>query len=206
MALANYSDLSGAIANWLNRADLTARVDDFISLAEAEFNRRLRTLEMEATAYSVLTGDKVAVPADFMGLRSIVIDGSTVPLEYLPPADLFDNTMTGVPEFYTIVDGMFQFRPSPASGTCRIVYTQKIPTLSAVNTTNWLMTKWPDLYLFSALAQAEFYGWNDARLPVIKQRIEEIFAQIEGAVNEERFGGRRLITGSTVANVRSVMA
>lgn len=193
MALANYSDLVTAVGSWLNRADLTATIPDMIALAEAEFNRRLRTSEMEGTATATLTEDRVAVPADFMGLRSIVLDGVVTKLDYIPPGDFFDITASGTPAVYTITDGMFQFRPSVTTGTVRIVYYQKIPALTAGNTTNWLMTRWPDLYLFATLAQGEFFTWNDERLPLVKARVEEILAQIEESVNKERYGGRRLM-------------
>lgn len=193
MALENYADLLAAVANWLSRDDLSARIPEFIALAEAEFNRRLRTIEMEGTATATLTEDRVAIPTDFAGLRSIVIVGATRKMDYISPGDFFEDNSNGIPDSYTIVDGMFQFRPSTTSGTVRIVYYQKIPALTVSNTTNWLMTKWPDLYLFGTLMQAEFYGWNDERLPLVKARVEEIVEQIDQAVSKERYGGRRLV-------------
>ena len=42
MAITTYAELKTAIANWLNREDLTSVIPDFISLAEADFNRKLR--------------------------------------------------------------------------------------------------------------------------------------------------------------------
>jgi hypothetical protein len=193
MALANYADLLAAVGNWLERGDLTARIPEFITLAEAEFNRRLRTVEMERTATATLTEDRVAVPDDFLGLRSFVIDGVVTKLDYVPPGDFFDIVASGTPYIYTIADGMFQLRPSVTTGTVRIVYYQKIPGLTVSNTTNWLMTKSPDLYLFATLMQAEFFGWNDQRLPTIKARVEEIIDQIGENTNKERYGGRRLM-------------
>jgi hypothetical protein len=38
-----YSELKTAIANYLNRSDLTSDIDTFIDNVEAELNRRLRT-------------------------------------------------------------------------------------------------------------------------------------------------------------------
>ena len=43
MALSNYSELQSAVADWLERGDLTARIPDFIRLAEVQLNRLLRT-------------------------------------------------------------------------------------------------------------------------------------------------------------------
>ena len=48
MALSSYSELKSAIANWLNRSDLTDEIaDDFIKLTEADFNAKLRIRAME---------------------------------------------------------------------------------------------------------------------------------------------------------------
>lgn len=191
MSLSNYADLVSATAAWLNRGtDLDARIPDFIKLAENEFNRKLRTIEMETTATATLTGDAVAVPTDFLGLRSIKIDNTV--LEYLTPSEIADDENTGTPTRYTVTDGQFIFRPAPSSGTVEISYYAAIPALTVSNTTNWLMTRWPDLYLFATCAQAEFYVWNDPRVPLWKARTEEIIEQINQQALSERHGGRRL--------------
>lgn len=191
MALANYSDLLAAVASWLNRSDLTAVIPDMIALAEAEFNRTLRTMEMEGRA-TATTGSAVAVPSDFIGLRSVFINDA--PLAYVSASDFFslDVDSSGTPAYYTIADGQFFFKPTPSSSTVEITYYQKIPALTASNTTNWLMTKHPDLYLFATLAQGEFYTWDDDRLPLVKARVEEIMAQIEADETRRTFGSAAL--------------
>jgi hypothetical protein len=42
MTLATYSDLQGAVANWLHSADLTTYIPDFITLADGRINNDLR--------------------------------------------------------------------------------------------------------------------------------------------------------------------
>lgn len=206
MALANYSDLLSAVAAWLNRGtDLDARIPDFIKLAEAEFNRKLRTIEMEARSTSTLTSDALAVPADFLGLRSISIANTA--LEYVPPAEIFEDTTTGgYPTRYTVTDGQFFFRPAPTSGSVALDYYAAIPALTSGNTTNWLMTRWPDLYLFATCAQAEFYVWNDPRVPLWKARTEEIMQQINQQTLSERHGGRRLAARHGVPTFNQIRA
>lgn len=204
MALANYSDLLTAVGNWLNRADLTSRIPEFITLAEAEFNRKLRTIEMEATATATATSGAVALPTDFAGLRSITWDNTA--LDYIAPGELLEDDSTGAtPRYYTIADGQILLRPI-VTGDVTIAYYQSVPALTVSNTTNWLMTKHPDLYLFSTLMQAEFYGWNDDRLPTVKARVNEIISQIEQSVSMERYGNRRLAKASRVAQVRNIRA
>lgn len=203
MALATYSDLLTAVGAWLNRTDLTATIPDFIRLAESEFNRVLRTVEMEATTSLTVTSGAVAVPADFLGVRSLYIANAT--LDYITPGEALEDASTGVPAYYTIIEGQFIFRPSQST-TATLYYSQSIPALTVSNTTNWLMTKHPDLYLFATLAQAEFYGWNDPRLPIVKARVEEIIAQIAAGAEKERHGGRRLNIQHRVPQISHIRA
>lgn len=202
MALANYADLVAAIGNWLQRTDYTAQAPDFIAMAEAEFNRVLRTVDMEGVSTATLTGEAVAVPSDFMGLRSMSYEGTA--FQQITPSELFDmpTDMGGAPCYVAVMDGQFFFRPVPSSGTLKITYYQRIPALTVSNTTNWLMTRAPDLYLMASLVQAEFYGWNDKRLPMIKGRVDEILAQLIAENEKVRYGGRRLqAKPSAVPNV-----
>jgi hypothetical protein len=198
MALANYTNLVTAINSWLNRADMTAIAPDLIALAEAEFNRVLRCSEMESRQSATLSGEALAVPTDFIGLRSM--SSNNRKFDFASVDDLFalPASYVGNPSYVAVADGQFFFRPVPTSGTVKIVYYQKIPALTVANPTNWLMTKYPDLYLFGALVQAELFNWNDDRLPMLKSRIEEIIFQIGQATQKERYGGRTLRMNSAV--------
>jgi len=191
MALTNYTDLVAAINGWLNRSDMTTIAPDLIALAEAEFNRSLRTIEMEGRATATLAGEALAVPTDFLGLRSISVDNTF--FEQVSAQELADiPSRAALPRYVTIIDGQFYFRPAPDSGTVTIDYYQKIPALTSGSPTNWLMTKHPDLYLFASLAQAEFYNWNDDRLPLVKGRTEELMQQVNDETQRVRYGNRRL--------------
>ena len=70
MAISNYSELQTAVANWLDRDDLTARIPEFIALAEARFNRvlRLRSMEAKYTANTPEIYDRlwVAVQVEYL--------------------------------------------------------------------------------------------------------------------------------------------
>ena len=47
MAISTYVELQTAVANWLDRDDMSARIPEFIALTEARFNRILRIRAME---------------------------------------------------------------------------------------------------------------------------------------------------------------
>jgi len=42
MAITTYSELKTAVADWLNRSDLTSAIPNFIALAEAQMSRQIR--------------------------------------------------------------------------------------------------------------------------------------------------------------------
>ena len=50
MALTTNADLQAAIADWLNRSDLSAQIPDFLTLAQLKINRRLSIVEQEILA------------------------------------------------------------------------------------------------------------------------------------------------------------
>lgn len=177
MALANYADLSAAIINYVDDPTLT-NVADFVTLAESEFNRMLRVPDMEQRSSATLTGSALALPTDFMEMRSVHIDN--IALAQVTPADYAKLTVTiaGIPAIYTIQNRQIFFKPLASSATIiEMVYYQTIPSLVTAST-NWLMTRAPDMYLMASLAQAEFFGWNDDRLPVIQARVAQLYQQM----------------------------
>jgi len=172
MAISNYSTLQASIGDWLNRSDLTAVIPDFITLAEAQFNRNIRHRRMVERATATLDSEYSAVPADW--LESIRYQINTNPItvmEFVSPdqAALLKgaNGTTGRPIYYTQIGQQFQVVPAPDSGsayTGELTYYATIPALSVSNTTNWLLTDSPDLYLYGALLQAAPYLQDDQRL------------------------------------------
>jgi hypothetical protein len=72
---------------------------------------------------------------------------------------------SGKPVFYTIIGEEFSFAPMPDYGyTVEMLYYSKPTALSDSNTTNVFLVNYPDALLYGALAQAEPYLMNDARI------------------------------------------
>jgi hypothetical protein len=56
---------------------------------------------------------------------------------------------------------------APEDGTeIELTYYAEIPALSDSSTTNWLLTRWPDLYLYGSLMHAAPYLKEDERVTV----------------------------------------
>lgn len=159
MALATYSDLQSAIADWLVRDDLTTRIPDFVTLAEARINRELRCREMVTQATGTIATSTLAVPSDFVEAVMLTLDTvSDAPLEYRPLEDSQlrnAGATSGQPRWYSISGEEFVFFPTPdGSYDYTLTYYAAVPALTDTDNENWLLTKAPDLYLFGALKEA----------------------------------------------------
>ena len=189
MAINDYASLKSSIADWLNRADLASVIPDFISLAEARFNRVIRVREMLTRRYTSTTDGFIAMPGGFLEAYQLQLPTSAAanaiePLHYVGPDDMAHlkvQNLTGMTRYYTIIDGAFELLPAPSDGNpieLHLTYYAKIPSLSEDNPTNWLLSKAPDLYLYSALSNAAPYLSNDERIPVWSQMASAAFDEL----------------------------
>ena len=165
MSIGTHTELKDAIKYWLEDTSgaHAAQYDNFIALGEALFTRRLRIREMETTLTGVtFTGGTATIdlPAQFAGMRRFEYSyggGSHTPSEVSAEkaVELYGFAGNGPPEAYTIEGDKIRLWPTPDSSySYAMVYRKKPDAITASNTTGWLLTKAPDLYLFAALVQA----------------------------------------------------
>jgi hypothetical protein len=192
--LTTYAGLVTSVQRWLQRTDFQDDVPDFIRLAEARFRRVLVMPDMEADIL-VTPAASVPLPVDFDSLRAFGVDGAP-PLDQVSPATFSalprhpDGTaITGRPEKFTITAGMMRFWPTPDQAyAIPMTYRGNIPSLGPSLDSNWLLAKHPDAYLYGTILQAEAYGWNDERIPTIKDALDEALAEIMQAGTRQRYG------------------
>ena len=197
MALTVYSELKTSIANYLNRSDLTSVIPDFITLAESKLNRalRLRTMQKRVSTTTTANDPFVDVPNDYLESVQFFVDSNpNTILDYVNPTEIeLDNTRetTGKPKQYTIVGNEFQLNPIPdISYTLKLTYFAKIPSLSDSNVTNYLLTNYPQLYLYGSLLEAQPYILNDERIPVWMGLYNEAIQLINRDDEQGRYSGR----------------
>lgn len=171
--ITNYSTLKSTIADYLNRADLTSQIETFIQFAEADMNTRLRCREQIVRAEATSSAEYVQLPADWLEAINLHIVGGQQPLRYitLDEADIVNKEQLYVgPHYYSLMNGAIEIVPAPAEDIdIEMIYYAKIPALSDQNTTNWLLTKAPDVYLYGALTHAAPFLMDDQRIPVFAQ-------------------------------------
>jgi hypothetical protein len=193
-AITTYDTLVQALVDALADSNITTRAPMLIGLAEAMFNRRLDNMEMEESA-TALTTSSMALPSGFSSLKSIFLNTDPrVVLTYMTPDDLryyWGAQATGQPVNYSLIENEIVFGPSPdTTYTVDLTYIASLTALSSTNQTNWLLTGNPDLYFYASLMHAEFFGWNDDRLPVLQAATEQIIGEINKEGLERRYGGR----------------
>ena len=180
--ITNYSTLQSAIADYLNRADLTSQIQTFIQFVEADLNTRLRCREMIVRATTTNDDEFVKLPLDFLEALNLQIVGGASPLRYvtLDEADMINKAqvLTQV-SVYSLMNGAIELIPPPSTDVeIEMVYYGKIPALTDSNTTNWLLTKAPDVYLYGALVHAAPFLMDDQRISVFGniylKRVEEL--------------------------------
>ncbi len=196
MAITTFSELKTAVANWLDRSDLTDRIPEFIALAEARHRRdfKIRRMETRVTANTIADTEFYTLPDNYVAMRNIQLNTSTkTPLEYLTPEQMDrvrGGSTTGKPKAYSIIGNTFQLRPIPDSVyEIEMLYYKYFTGLSDSNTTNDMLTYHPDAYLYAVLLEAEPYLQNDKRIALWLQAYEIARKAIIDSNERDRHSG-----------------
>ena len=211
----NYSELTAAITSWAHRSDVASQADTFIQLAEAEFNTRLRTVDQETVAELVCNTRYTALPADFLEMRAVEYLGDTISnLTYATPEFVSEwrrASPTGKSKAYTLrglyiellpnlgaddpdVDGFgddvapFQSGEVPLT----IHYWAKVPALTALAPTNWLINAHPNLYLYECLREAAIWTKDDRAIERYANLLQGYWTSLKANDVNRRFGGSAL--------------
>ena len=163
-----YSELKTNIANYLNRSDLTSFLDIFIDNTEAELNRRLRTKDMVKRATATADSQYLALPTDWLEAINVEITSNNFrPLfqQSIESLDVYrqaNDNVTGSPIYFAVVDKSLELAPTPdTSYTLQLTYYVSVDALSDSQTTNFVSTGHPDVYLYGALKHASIFLMED---------------------------------------------
>ena len=200
MAIGTFAQLKTAAANWLDRSDLPDRIPEFISLAEARFNRVLRIRDMEtvSTAISTAAGTReYSLPTGFVQMKEFHLSTDPItPLAYITPemmSRMWAGSAKAKPQVFTIIADNVRLGPNPdAVYTTSMLYYKTFTALSASNTTSEMLTNNPDVYLYGTLLEAEPFIMNDERVPLWLAAFEKAVSDIQNQDNKDRHSGSQL--------------
>jgi hypothetical protein len=169
MGLSTYADLKTALAAHLNRSDLTSYLDDFIDVAEAMHQRDIRIREMIQRDAISIDDRQESVPSGTLEIISLRL--LTTPVTVLQYVNLHEMNrlraeITGKPVYFTIHEEI-EFDVEPAETySGEIIYYKSLTALSSGDTSNALLVKAPDLYLYASLMAAAPFLGADERIQV----------------------------------------
>ena len=200
MALSTFTGLKESIADWLDRSDLTARIPDFITLAEARINRelRIRPMEVRSTMETTSGQQYFNLPGGYIQMRNIQLNTDPIrALEYITPEmldRLYGGSSKGVPRAYTLIGDEIQLAPIPDSGyTLEMAFYEKFTPLgdgtSGTVTNNWLTNNAPDVLLYGSLLEAEPFIKNDERIQLWLSAYSGAINKIQLADDKDRHSG-----------------
>ncbi|MBR2818220.1 MAG: hypothetical protein IKE60_26395 [Reyranella sp.] len=175
MQVTNYTTLIDALAQYLNRRDLTSQIPAFVVQAEAKLNRELATArvrEMMTLVDGTTTTEFIPLPADFITPYTLELrQTSREPIEFITEERAREIRSSGNSDgrtrWFTIFGSNIELIQPPTGGNSlpyRLRYFQRIPALATADV-NWLITKSPDLYVVSSALEASLYLKNDERIP-----------------------------------------
>jgi len=195
MSITNFGTLKTAIADTLDRQDLTSVIPQFVSLAQAQFNRKIRSHRQITRGSLTIDAQFEALPADWLETIRITMDANPIRvLTQISMDDLtryrtaIDNT-TDAPVYFAHNGTDIELFPTPSTSyTGEITYYAKVTALSADDDTNWLLTNNPDVYLYGSLVHTAPYLKDDARIALWAGLLAQAMDEIENETAAARFG------------------
>lgn len=194
MSIATYGELKTALASWSKRADLTDQLPDFITYAHSEINRTLRANVMLATADLTINAETISQPTGFLAFRRLYLDLSPrQQIETVSPEGAMDlsarYSSSTYPSHVAKEGTLLRFAPLfTGTVTGKALYYKSLTAMSAASDYNAVLTAYPFLYLYGALAELFRYIEDDN----LADRYESTF--------------RAMITDINASEARDVMS
>ena len=128
---------------------------------------------MEKRATAELDTQYTQLPTDFLQPIRFVITASDIStLEQASALEISklreaNNNTVGRPVNYSILDSSIEVFPAPdTTYTLELLYYEKIDPLNSGNASNWMLSNYPDAYLYGSLMHSAPFLQEDNRIQV----------------------------------------
>lgn len=201
MAITTYAQLQAAVANWLDRTDLTATIPDFIKLAEADINSQFNHREIESTStLTPVVGSRfIPLPTGYREPLNLWLlwsgSAGVQEMRALTPETMSLTTVNSIPQSWCVDGSNIAFEcPNISSGQYSFLFRWGgAVALSDTTTTNLVLTNYPNVYLFGALKEAAPYLRDPDAMVMWEGKYREAIA----AAKAKEFRDKALTTLST---------
>ena len=194
MSLDTFNNLKAEIIEFSHRDDQDLKIDTYIQLAETEMYSnpteplQVRGGETRAAFSTNITDRFVALPTGYQSSRKLriqIVNGESYKLRFRAPNQLNILSSVGLPCFFTVTDQIELDRVSDQVYTGEIQYYQVFTALSDDNTTNFVLTGNPNIYLFGALWALKV---NTEQPQSAAEYYQRFISAIAGANNNDKQG------------------
>ena len=199
MAISTYAELQSAIADFLDRDDLTSAIPTFIYAAEKQMEKEIRHPRMMRRSEGQIDSRYSPVPPTWLETIRLHISGTpSYRLELTSLDDMLQlreqsGGGSGRPTHYAHFGENIEVYPNPDTEyNIELMYYEKLPVLSDSNTSNWLLEVAPEAYLYGALVHSAPYLKDDARIQVWGSLYAGAVAGVNKQADQARFGGSGL--------------
>lgn len=153
-----YNELVTMIEDYVGW-DCNGLIPSIVTLAESRINRDCKLRSQEKIVVLSNDGNRIPLPQDFLSMREI-LEFPSNNLEYVAP-DIFTGHRgrTGRPLVYTVIGNSVYLAPQPDNaGQYELAYYAALTPLSLAVQSNAVLSRFPDLYLYAALAESTMYN------------------------------------------------
>lgn len=163
MAISNYTELQAAVASWAHRS--TSNITDFIALAEKRINAALesRMADVESDLVGVADSRYISLPSGYynnLGLW-IVLSGFRKEIVYVNAQSMpIIEGSPGQPTYYTIDGSNIAFNIENSEAYDYVLRYKKGYDIASTST-NDILTRYPNVYLYSSLREASLFANDD---------------------------------------------
>ena len=155
---------------------------------------------MIAQASITIDAETENLPTGFLQIRDFyILSGATkIPLRYVTPSQmdqLKGTSVTGCPSAYTILGDTLRFMPKPDASYSGILnYYKTFDPLSDSNTSNFILSSHPAIYLYGSLFHASNFlgGIDPKQVSVWQSMYATALERLELNDREDQFSGSPL--------------
>lgn len=179
-AIATYGDLRAALSEHVNHRNISSVLPRLVQMAESYLNREMRTRYQITYGTLTFTSGVANLPEDFLEFAHLYgLNGSQYRSGPLSTSRALSTQWSrySIDGSKVYIDGF--------SGGRDLVYFAKLPTLTVGNsTTNWLLTRYPDVYLYAVGLEAAKHLKDADLLTITKTLLDDSLLSVR--VDDDR--------------------
>ena len=199
MSLSTFAGLKDYLRNQSTRTEMSEpQLGDFILQAERAMyanpvqTMKVRSEETRATALLSTTSRFIALPDGYLSMRRLIVrlDVGTTgerdhDIKFRAPDQMQVSPNDGIPRFFTTTSQLEFDRLPLDADTIEMQYMKSLTDLSSANTSNDILTDYPDVYVFGSLIYLWLQAQEEEKSEFYKGRFYEA---IRGANKKDRQG------------------